>query len=329
MDANLVRDQFGEMLGELSLALFEIASEIALDRGIILADTKLEFGYDPILAQNTPTDKLLLILGDERFTPDSSRFWLLKDWKSSRANGTSPISFDKQYVREWGKLHGVHTRNPLVPKDVEHVHGLVVPQSVLLATRQLYRYIFYLLTGKRLETFQQDDMGISVSPLPVEVVVGSTSDLEQIEKGLDELRVKKIPFRVHVISCHRNPDELRKYARYIIRNDATVIAAAGKAAALPGVLSAWLRFYGKAHIPVIGVALKGKNYAENEAAALSIEQLPGNPVILGDDKRAFFGSDGFHAACVSAATKDFFVPSSTSKEAQFDIMRAQPATVQN
>lgn len=324
MDANFVRERHGNVIEELSIRLFNLASQIALAQGIVLADTKMEFGRDPSLAENAAVMPRL-ILGDERFTPDSSRFWLLDDWKRSRSKGASPISFDKQFVREWGKTVGVHTRDPLVPEDVAYVHSLTVPQSVLLATRQLYRYIFYLLTGKRLETFQRDDMGILVAPLPVEVIVGSASDLEQIGKGLDELREKNVPLRVHVVSCHRNPDDLRRYAETTVPSDATIIAAAGKAAALPGVLSAWLRFYGKAHIPVIGVALKGKNRTEDDAATLSIEQLPGNPVVLNEDKGAFFGSDGFHAACVSAMTKDFFVPLSVPKEARFDLALTQGA----
>jgi phosphoribosylaminoimidazole-succinocarboxamide synthase len=320
IDAGDVRDRFTIRLEELALELFLVASKIALDRGIILADTKLEFGHDPALAANAPIEMRRLILADERFTPDSSHFWLREDWMNSRANGTSPTSFDKQYVREWGKTVGIHRCNPLIPKDVEYVHNLEVPESVLLATRQLYRYIFYRLTGKRLELFQREDMGIPTSLPPVEVIVDNGSDLGQIEKGLGQLRAWDVSVRVHIISFHQSPETLRSYAKghiptaTIPPNATIIVAAAGQAAALPGILQAWLRCFGKGHIPVIGVALRGKSEAEEVTAKFSIEQIPGNPVILDEDQKAYFGSDGFHAACVDAATKEFFVPPAQIKE---------------
>ncbi|MDO8664222.1 MAG: phosphoribosylaminoimidazolesuccinocarboxamide synthase [Candidatus Liptonbacteria bacterium] len=312
MDVEDVRKRFGAKMESSSVLLFQLASEIALKRGIVLADTKLEFGID------TETKKL--VLGDERFTPDSSRFWLLDDWKKSREEGRSPISFDKQFVREWGKTVSIDKLNPLYEEHVEYVHSLTMPQEVLAQTRQLYRYIFYLLTGMRLETFQREKMSIPTPSLSVEIVLGSKSDLEQIRGGLDELNNKHVPFRIHVVSCHRNPEELRKYAESMVLENATIIAAAGKAAALPGMLQAWLRYYGKEHIPVVGVGLKGKNSEENAAATLSIEQIPGNPVVLKENNTAFYGPIGFLDACKAANTKEFFIPPSTPKEAHFNLI---------
>ena len=83
----------------------------------------------------------------------------------------------------------------------------------------------------------------------------------------------------------------------------------------------------QAEHPKRRVALDGKSRDENLAATLSIEQLPGNPVILDEQGWAYCGSAGFLAACVSAATKDFFVPPSASREAKFDIARARLANV--
>ena len=79
----------GERLEELSLSLYTTAEKIAREQGIILADTKMEFGTDSYSGEIT--------LGDEVLTPDSSRFWDAQQYEPGRAQP----SFDKQYVRDW------------------------------------------------------------------------------------------------------------------------------------------------------------------------------------------------------------------------------------
>ncbi|MFB2571816.1 phosphoribosylaminoimidazolesuccinocarboxamide synthase [Micrococcus sp. IITD107] len=96
-DENITFEQMSERVGEdaadrlrtLTLAVYERAERIARERGIILADTKVEFGVDPATGQ--------IVLGDEVLTPDSSRFWDAADY----APGRSQPSFDKQFVRDW------------------------------------------------------------------------------------------------------------------------------------------------------------------------------------------------------------------------------------
>ena len=83
-----------ERLRDVSLKIYTAASEYAAQRGIILADTKFEFGY-ALDANNERTDEILLI--DEVLTPDSSRFWPADDYEVGREQD----SFDKQYVRNW------------------------------------------------------------------------------------------------------------------------------------------------------------------------------------------------------------------------------------
>ena len=85
----LVGAENAERLRDLSLAIFKRASELAEKAGLILADTKFEFGIDPATGQTT--------LGDEVLTPDSSRFWSASAWQS----GERKDSFDKQIVRNW------------------------------------------------------------------------------------------------------------------------------------------------------------------------------------------------------------------------------------
>lgn len=87
--AATVGDDVAARLRELTLAVYARAEQIARERGVILADTKLEFGIDPTSGAIT--------LGDEVLTPDSSRFWPADLWEPGRAQP----SFDKQYVRDW------------------------------------------------------------------------------------------------------------------------------------------------------------------------------------------------------------------------------------
>ncbi|MFA6099837.1 MAG: AIR carboxylase family protein [Patescibacteria group bacterium] len=157
----------------------------------------------------------------------------------------------------------------------------------------------------------------------IEVVIGSKSDFGQMEDGLALLKrardADEAEVHCHVISCHRNLKKLMQYA-HDLPNDVIVIAGAGMAAALPGVLKTMLNEEGKSHIPVIGVAFKGKTKKDNLAARLSIECLPGQPVHLKPNGKAHYGPKGFADACRSALY-DEFIPMEppTDKPALFDL----------
>ena len=83
-----IGQQQAEQIRDVSLALYRHASDYALQRGIIIADTKFEFGVD---------ERGQLLLIDEALTPDSSRFWPVDSYRP----GSSPVSYDKQYIRDW------------------------------------------------------------------------------------------------------------------------------------------------------------------------------------------------------------------------------------
>lgn len=289
-----------------AIDIYDVAAEFASTMGIILADTKFE------------TDKNF-ILGDEVLTPDSSRYWDKKDWLKSRQEGRSPTSLDKQFVRDWGKIIGIDKKNPARKKDIDWVHSQQVPEAVLKKTTKIYRYIFWRLTGMKLEEFQRKIMGIKVSQpkLDIDIIIGSQSDYYQIRQGLVWIdQQRNVRWKVHVCSCHRNPEETRGYVQRGVAAD-VIVAAGGKAFALPGILKAWLDYYGQ-DIPVIGVALKGKSGEETRAAELSIEYLPGQPVILNNHDRAFVGPAGFTNALKLACEAEF-MPTKTGpkKEAIF------------
>src|SRR5215475_10693610 len=117
----------------LSLELYRFASERALERGIILADTKLEFGVDR---------EGRLVLADEAFTPDSSRFWPADEYEPG---GAQP-SFDKQFVRDYCEALGWDKTPP----------GPELPDDVVAGTRARYVEAFERLTGIGFDDYLAD-----------------------------------------------------------------------------------------------------------------------------------------------------------------------------
>ena len=115
------------VLRDLTLALYTKAHGYAATRGIILADTKFEFGRD---------DQGKITLGDEALTPDSSRFWSADTWKPG---GAQP-SFDKQYVRDWLLQSGWDKKS--TPPEL--------PQEVVEKTYERYSAAYTLLTGRKM-----------------------------------------------------------------------------------------------------------------------------------------------------------------------------------
>jgi phosphoribosylaminoimidazole-succinocarboxamide synthase len=120
-----------QQLKELTLAIYARAVSVAAERGIILADTKFEFGREPGTGE--------LVLGDEVLTPDSSRFWPINQWRPGRAQP----SFDKQYVRDWllSDASGWDRAGDAPPP--------ALPDDVVAATRARYVEAYERLTGLR------------------------------------------------------------------------------------------------------------------------------------------------------------------------------------
>jgi phosphoribosylaminoimidazole-succinocarboxamide synthase len=123
----IVGDKYADKIESLALSLYTAAHEYALEKGIVIADTKFEFGLDE------ETDEVVLI--DEVLTPDSSRFW-----PAPVKVGEDQPSFDKQYLRDW-----------LVANGKKGQQGVEVPAEVVQKTSELYQDIFQRLTGKSLE----------------------------------------------------------------------------------------------------------------------------------------------------------------------------------
>ena len=133
-DENISFDQMRELLGNdlseklkaASVEIYEKCTEYALSKGIILADTKFEFGLD---------ENGQLVLADEILTPDSSRFWLLDQYEV----GKPQESLDKQYLRDWLKMNGYASK---VPESI--------PQEVIDNTKAKYLECYEKITGSTL-----------------------------------------------------------------------------------------------------------------------------------------------------------------------------------
>ena len=124
--SKIVGAEAAEDLRRLTLKLYDTASEFALGRGIILADTKFEFGIN--MAGE-------ITLGDEALTPDSSRFWESDGW----APGKSQPSFDKQFVRDWLTASGWDKKSP--PPEL--------PAEIVEKTAERYQDAFERITGSK------------------------------------------------------------------------------------------------------------------------------------------------------------------------------------
>ena len=114
-------------LKEATVSQYQRAADYAIQHGIIIADTKFEFGMD---------DDGSLILADEVLTPDSSRFWP----EASYAVGKNPPSLDKQYVRDWLDSINFNHQPP----------GPVLPDDVIARTREIYVKAYEELSGRKL-----------------------------------------------------------------------------------------------------------------------------------------------------------------------------------
>jgi phosphoribosylaminoimidazole-succinocarboxamide synthase len=140
-DENITREQAAELVGEerlrevesTSLALYGFAADYAAERGILIADTKFEFGID---------ESGQLVLADEAFTPDSSRFWPADEYEPGRPQP----SYDKQFVRDYCESLGWDKTDP----------GPELPTDVVTGTRARYVEAFERLTEVSFERYLDD-----------------------------------------------------------------------------------------------------------------------------------------------------------------------------
>lgn len=122
---NLIGKDLAEELRAKTIEIYQKCADYALTKGVIIADTKFEFGVD---------ENGKLVIGDEVLTPDSSRFWPASDYQVGRGQK----SFDKQYIRDWIKSTGYDPES-----------GSPIPDDVINTTAQKYIEAYEVLTGKK------------------------------------------------------------------------------------------------------------------------------------------------------------------------------------
>src|SRR5262249_27791061 len=129
LEQKLLTPEQWDTVSRYALALFKRGQELSARNGLILADTKYEFGTD---------ENGKIILADEIHTPDSSRFWIADSYDAAFAVGRRPKSFDKDFIRAW-----VVERCDPYKDDIP-----VIPQELIEQTSDVYLQAYKMITGK-------------------------------------------------------------------------------------------------------------------------------------------------------------------------------------
>ncbi|TCT41750.1 phosphoribosylaminoimidazolesuccinocarboxamide synthase [Martelella mediterranea] len=140
LERGLLTEAQWETVSSVALKLFERGQALAARRGLILADTKYEFGTD--------SDGNILV-ADEIHTPDSSRYWIAESYDQAFADGARPESFDKDFIRSWVGARCDPYKDP-IPE---------IPAEVIEAASDVYAQAFEMITGRR---FEPDISGATV-----------------------------------------------------------------------------------------------------------------------------------------------------------------------
>lgn len=232
VDEGWVSAEMYKAMEKVSLKLFERGQNLLNERGLILVDTKYEFG----LIDN----KLVLI--DEIHTPDSSRFWSEENYEE---NPQTAEQLDKEYVRSYLLKHKKDGRYP----DT-------LPDDVVQETTRRYRDIYGMITGDVLPEIDENIQARILHNLVkhkivkegfVAIVMGSPADLEHANKMKDILEKYDVKVELRVVSAHKNGERIGELAgAYNLSIEpGVVIAVAGRSNGLGGALASNLT------IPVI------------------------------------------------------------------------------
>ena len=207
-----------------SLELFERGSKVLKEKGIILVDTKYEFGLKD--------GKVILI--DEIHTPDSSRFWSAEDHEK---NAEKVEQLDKEFVRTF-----------LLKNKVDGKYPTVLPNEIVAETVRRYEAIYKMITGEDIQHVRRpehylaaclQDEGLMKDGF-VSIIMGSASDIPHAEKMKAIVEKYDIPCDLRIMSAHKNGEAILDVAEeYNHALEAVaVIAVAGRSNGLGGALSA-------------------------------------------------------------------------------------------
>ena len=225
VDEGWVSADIYKAMEEVSLKLFQRGSEMLEERGLILVDTKYEFG----LIDN----KLVLIA--EIHTPDSSRFWSKENYEADPDNAEQ---LDKEYVRSY-----------LMQHKVDGAYPTTLPDDVVQETTRRYRDIYGMITGELLPEIDDNilqcihDNLVSHKIIKdgfIAIIMGSPSDLDHCNKMKDIIEKYDVKVELRVVSAHKNGEDLGcvidEYRNSL--EPVAVIAVAGRSNGLGGALAA-------------------------------------------------------------------------------------------
>lgn len=233
VETGLVAADVYKKMEEVALALFQRGTEYLAEKGIVLVDTKYEFGL---------LDGELILI-DEIHTPDSSRFWSKKDYE---ANPEKAAQIDKEFVRQW-----------LIANKKDGAYPTTLPEDIVAETTKRYQQIYEVITGQPLALHANEHIKTRmtrnlvgeglIKDGYVAIVMGSASDLPHCEKIKGYLDKYGVKAQMRVLSAHKNGERLVKLA-HTINNSVepiVVIAVAGRSNGLGGALAA------NVNVPVI------------------------------------------------------------------------------
>jgi len=218
------KKRYNEMK-EISLKLFKRGQKLLSEKGMILVDTKYEFG----LIGN----KLILI--DEIHTPDSSRFWSAEDYKK---DPSKVEQIDKEFVR-----------NYLMKNKIDGQYPTKLPSKIVKETQKRYNNIFTIITGEKLNNDIDNTIDKMKNVLVkqkfmkdgfVAIIMGSKSDLPFSKKIKEEIEKYNIFVDMRIVSAHKNGENISEIASEYNNSiePGAVIAVAGRSNGLGGALSA-------------------------------------------------------------------------------------------
>lgn len=221
-----------------ALELFRYGTMVAASKGLILVDTKYEFGYDE-------NGKIILI--DELHTGDSSRFWAADSYQSRMDQGLDPICFDKDHIRRFiSKADPQFKSTPLDKRVIPEI-----PNDVKNDLFLSYYSLYTNLTGESLDNVLNNDNNLSlqgfmnlykdnVAPLAV-ILSGSLSDNPVVNIMCSELKENKVSFKYHFASAHKETEKvmniIRHYNNFYGKRKIVFITIVGMSNALGGVLA--------------------------------------------------------------------------------------------
>lgn len=223
LERKIIDVKLYDLIEKTAIALFKRGTEICDKAGLILVDTKYEFGLF--------NGKLTLI--DEIHTPDSSRFWIKKTYKDRIAKGLEPENFDKEFFRMWfiNKGYNGDGKAPgLTESFAQDVSG---------------RYIktYEMLTGKKFIKNTKpisDRIKQNLSRYYTDVVIisGSDKDKDHVKKIADKLRELKLATATYIASAHKQPKTVLEILEFYKNRRIIFITVAGRSNALSGFVAA-------------------------------------------------------------------------------------------